>query len=228
MVQFHHLKLSIRTIVIIIVMLLACYHVYNLAQEPFNQPTPQRRTNHFEISKECLQTNTSTSTQILNEGVALIRVVDGDTIDIQRGCGQDRVRLIGINTPETVDPRRPVQCFGKEATEHITKLLEDKHIRVEGDKTQTARDIYNRLLAYVVTTEIKNLENIATTSTSTIEQEPVSEEINVNGQMIKDGYAYEYTYKIPYAEQKRFKEYQRTAQKNLIGLWSPETCNGKK
>jgi micrococcal nuclease len=75
-------------------------------------------------------------------------VVDGDTIDVTIGGRRERVRLIGINTPETVDPRRPVECFGHEASEHTSTLLP---IGTEVDLVRDVepRDAYGRLLAYV-------------------------------------------------------------------------------
>ena len=76
------------------------------------------------------------------------RVVDGDTLDIRMGRRTARVRLIGINTPETVDPRRPAECYGHEASELAKHLLPSgTPIRVERDVE--ARDDYDRLLAYV-------------------------------------------------------------------------------
>ena len=75
-------------------------------------------------------------------------VVDGDTIDVTIGGHRERVRLIGINTPETVDPRRPVECFGHEASAHTSTLLP---VGTEVDLVRDVepRDAYGRLLAYV-------------------------------------------------------------------------------
>lgn len=78
----------------------------------------------------------------------VIDVIDGDTIDVRIGYKRQRVRLLGIDTPETKDPRKPVQCFGHEASEHTAQLLpRGTIIRLEHDLEE--RDIYNRLLAYV-------------------------------------------------------------------------------
>lgn len=79
----------------------------------------------------------------------VVRVVDGDTVDVRIGRKRERVRLIGINTPETVDPRRPVECFGpqaKDATKHL--LPPGTAVRVERDAEP--RDDYGRLLGYLV------------------------------------------------------------------------------
>ena len=60
----------------------------------------------------------------LGPGEAVVkRVIDGDTIVVHLGGRDERVRLIGIDTPETVDPRKPVQCFGKEASKRMGELL---------------------------------------------------------------------------------------------------------
>lgn len=142
-------------------------------------------------------------TQSSEEAYLVTKVIDGDTIDVEINSQVTRIRLIGINTPETSDPRRPVQCFGREAKQYLTDLLENQHISLEADPTQSDRDQYNRLLRYA----FLNGENI-------------------NLQAIKLGYAYEYTYDQPYTFQKDFKQAQLEAQESKRGLWSPLTCDG--
>jgi micrococcal nuclease len=83
-----------------------------------------------------------------SDQVTVKRVVDGDTVVIHVGGRDEHVRLIGIDTPETVDPRKPVQCFGKEASRRTAALLPvGTPVRLERDVE--ARDRYGRLLAYV-------------------------------------------------------------------------------
>src|SRR5919197_1984260 len=66
--------------------------------------------------------------------VTVVRVVDGDTVDVQLEDGRtERVRLIGIDTPEVVDPRKPVQCFGREASTHAHELLDSQPLSLELD-----------------------------------------------------------------------------------------------
>ena len=78
----------------------------------------------------------------------VIDVIDGDTIDVRIGYLRQRVRLLGIDTPETKDPRKPVQCYGHEASEHTAALLpRGTIVRLERDLEE--HDAYNRLLAYV-------------------------------------------------------------------------------
>ncbi len=80
---------------------------------------------------------------------SVIKVVDGDTVDVSMGGVTERIRLIGINTPETVDPRKPVECFGVEASNKAKALLTGKKVSLESDSTQGELDKYNRLLRYV-------------------------------------------------------------------------------
>lgn len=85
----------------------------------------------------------------LAPGVATIdRVVDGDTVDVLIGAGKERIRLLGINTPESVDPRKPVECYGKEASKRTAELL-PRGTRVRLVRDVEARDKYGRLLAYI-------------------------------------------------------------------------------
>lgn len=130
------------------------------------------------------------------------KVIDGDTLSIDMNGTKETLRLIGINTPETVDPRKPVECFGKEASAKANELLSGKRIRIEKDPTQRDRDKYGRLLAYVYR----------------------EDGLFFNKKMIEDGYAYEYTYNLPYKYQTEFKEAQRVAEAGKRGLWAPGVC----
>jgi micrococcal nuclease len=76
------------------------------------------------------------------------RTVDGDTIDVRFDDGRtERVRILGADTPETVDPRKPVQCYGHEASNYTRMRLLGRRVRLQTDVVQ--RDKYGRLLAYV-------------------------------------------------------------------------------
>jgi micrococcal nuclease len=78
----------------------------------------------------------------------VVEVVDGDTIEVTVAGRTERVRLLGIDTPETVDPNRPVECHGPEASALTHQLLPDgTEVRLERD--EEPRDRYGRLLAYV-------------------------------------------------------------------------------
>ncbi len=132
-------------------------------------------------------------------------VVDGDTLDLDMEGKRVRVRLIGINTPETVDPRRPVECFGKEASNKAKEILLGKWVSVESDPTQDAYDKYGRKLLYVYT----------------------SDGTLFNKQMIEEGYAHEYTYRYPYKYQQEFKTREREARTQERGLWGAGVCQAK-
>jgi len=86
---------------------------------------------------------------VVAANATVIHVVDGDTVDLRIGRKRERVRLIGINTPETVDPRKPVECYGPQAKDATKQLLPaGTAVRLERDAE--ARDDYGRLLGYVI------------------------------------------------------------------------------
>lgn len=159
--------------------------------------------------------------QNLNFDYKITRVIDGDTIEIKRLDGKPienvakniKVRLLGINSPESVDPRRPVECFGKESADYVKSLAQGKVAALEYDFTQSKFDDYGRLLAYVF---IKD-SGIADKNVKMLNEE-----------IIKNGYAYEYTHNYPYKYQAQFKWLEGVAKNNNIGLWSPNTCDGLK
>ena len=80
--------------------------------------------------------------------VRVVHVVDGDTIEVVDAGRRETVRLLGVDTPETVDPRKPVQCFGPEASAYTKQRLEGRLVRLQPDVER--RDRYGRLLAYVI------------------------------------------------------------------------------
>jgi len=130
------------------------------------------------------------------------KVVDGDTIWVNNNGKRQKIRMIGMDTPETVDPRKPVQCFGLEASAQAKTILGGQSVYLETDPSQDTVDKYGRTLAYVWTTSgrLFNLD------------------------MIADGYAYEYTYYVPYRYQQEFKAAQSDARTQERGLWSPKAC----
>ena len=78
----------------------------------------------------------------------IVKVIDGDTVDIKLDGHTERVRLIGVNTPETKHPTKPIECFGPEASAYITQLLpQGTKVRIERDIE--ARDRYGRMLLYL-------------------------------------------------------------------------------
>jgi micrococcal nuclease len=78
----------------------------------------------------------------------IAHVIDGDTLDIDIDGHTERVRLIGVNTPETKHPTKPIECFGPEASAYLTQLLPNgTDVRIERDAE--ARDRYGRMLLYL-------------------------------------------------------------------------------
>ena len=133
----------------------------------------------------------------------VVNVVDGDTIDVDIDGRTERIRMIGVDTPETVDPRKPVQCFGKEASNKTKELLNGKYVYLEGDVLSGERDKYNRLLRYIF----------------------FEDGTNFNELIIKEGFAHEYTYNsIVYKYQSEFKQAEKDARENKKGLWADGIC----
>lgn len=136
---------------------------------------------------------------INEESVLVTKVVDGDTFEIEGGR---KVRLIGIDTPETVDPRRAIGCFGKEASDHLKEILTGKTVRLVRDVSNT--DSFGRLLRYVYV-----------------------EDLFINKILVWDGYAVARSYPPDIAHQIEFRDAERQARENSKGLWG-SACSGQK
>ena len=121
------------------------------------------------------------------------RVVDGDTI-VVRGVG--RVRLIGVDTPETVSPGRPVEFYGREASAFTKRLLEGRRVRLEYDRERTDR--YGRTLAYV----------------------HLADGTFANAEIVRQGYGHAYT-RFPFRHFDWFRQLEREARSAGRGLWNP-------
>lgn len=128
----------------------------------------------------------------------VVDVYDGDTLVANVVGHEVVVRLIGMDTPEVVDPRKPVQCYGPEASIKAKELLSNKKIYLEKEASKGNYDIYGRVLAYA----------------------KFGDGSLYNQKMIEEGYAKEYTFnKEKYKYQKEFKDAQARAKKDKIGLW---------
>lgn len=143
-----------------------------------------------------LSATSSAVVGIEGERVLVARVVDGDTIKLDDG---QTVRLIGIDTPETVDPRRPVGCFGKEASKKAKELLEGKIVILQKDVSDT--DKYGRLLRLV----FLPLDN--------------QQLLFVNDYLVREGYAKVYTFPPDVKYNEQFLQGERNAQEFKKGLW---------
>lgn len=167
---------------------------------PFKSQEPPLKV---ENSKTKLN-QTPTSTPSLEKTLYKVtKVIDGDTIEVNINGRKEILRLIGIDTPETVDPRKPVQCFGKEASDKARAILSAKNVTLEADPTQGERDKYNRLLRYIF----------------------LEDGTSFNKYMISEGYANEYTYQSnPYKYQTEYKQAERGARGKKRGLWADDAC----
>ena len=150
-----------------------------------------------------------------HEIAEVTRIVDGDTIEVEiieivpgPGAGNTRpgreydVRLTGIDTPESVKPGTPVECFGKEASAAAEALLSGQEVRLVKDVEDT--DQYDRLLRYVY----------------------LGDEM-ANARLVANGYASAYTYPPNVRHSELFVGLQAEARENNRGLWAPEACNGQ-
>ena len=146
------------------------------------------------------------NTSLFAETHLCTRVVDGDTI-VVKGIG--KVRLIGVDTPETKHPRKPVEYFGKEASAFTKGMVEGKKVRLEYDWQR--KDKYNRVLAYVyvMANDVKDMPEF---------KNRASIELMVNAELIKQGYGHAYT-KYPFKYLEQFRIYEKEARENKRGLW---------
>ena len=136
---------------------------------------------------------------------SVVRVVDGDTIIVSMNGKEESVRLIGVDTPEIKDPRKPVQCYGKEASDKMRQLTENKSVILEKDPTQSDRDIYKRLLRYVFLPDGRDVGRL----------------------LIEEGFGHEYTYQgNPHMYQKEYLSAEKYAMEAGKGLWAPNACAG--
>ncbi len=152
------------------------------------------------VVTEALPTPTTESKKDLYE---VIKVSDGDTIQIMLDDKKQTVRMIGVDTPESVDPRRPVQCFGEKASQKTSELLLNKKVSLESDTTQGDMDKYKRLLRFVF----------------------LEDGTNVNKLLIEQGFGHQYTYNKPYKYREEFIKAETEARENKRGLWAERACD---
>ena len=139
----------------------------------------------------------------------VVKVVDGDTLDIDipdlsadggRNYNHTRIRLLGIDTPETKDPRTGPMYFGKEASDFATKLAFGKRVTIFLDKDRKSRDKYHRLLAYIQLPDGTFLNEV----------------------LLNEGYAYAY---LPFKHGlfNKYKQLESIARSQKKGLWAGVT-----
>jgi len=133
----------------------------------------------------------------------VVRVIDGDTIVVKYKGKEEKVRLIGVNTPEIHHPNKGVERYGQAAASYTKKLLQNKQVRLEFDVQQ--RDKYGRLLAYVY----------------------LPDGTFVNARLVAEGYAQVMTVPPNVRYAGKFGELQRQARQANKGLWGIESKDNK-
>ena len=128
------------------------------------------------------------------ETAQVTRVIDGDTIEITLGGQKKTVRYLLVNTPETVDPRSPVECYGKEASNANKAMVEGKTVYLAKDISETDR--FNRLLRYIFT-----------------------QDGFVNAELVKGGFAQVATYPPDVKHEQYLRDLERQAREAKRGLW---------
>ncbi|MEK7059842.1 MAG: thermonuclease family protein [Patescibacteria group bacterium] len=122
--------------------------------------------------------------------------VDGDTIAVNMNGKVEKVRLVGIDTPETHKPNTPVQCYGPAAAAFTKNVIGSNHVRLVADSLSTDRDRYDRLLRYVY----------------------LPDGTNVNEKLVQNGYAFYYPY-FPFTKSEQFSFDQDRAMAAHKGIW---------
>lgn len=122
---------------------------------------------------------------------------DGDTIVVDMAGVEEKIRFIGVDTPETKDPRKPVQCFGKAASAFTKNLIGNNPVKLEADPTNTNRDRYDRLLRYVY----------------------LPDGTFVNLEIIRQGYGFAYV-SFPVQKLEMLRAAQKEAREANRGLWA--------
>lgn len=144
------------------------------------------------------------------EEATVTRVVDGDTIEVNLAGKNYKLRLVGVDTPETVHPSKPVEFYGLEASNYTKSQLTGKKIYLQKDVSET--DKYGRLLRYVWLTRPSS-------------NEPTKEEVinqMFNAQLVKNGYAHAYSYPPDVKHIPIFRELEKNAMNSSLGLWNKD------
>lgn len=155
-------------------------------------------------SDEPRRSSSTTSATADTKLYRVIRVVDGDTVKVDIN-GEESVRVIGIDTPETVHPDKPTECGGPEASAAARELLDGQSVAVVYDKTQDRRDRYGRLLAYL----------------------DIPGSGDFGEAMLRKGHAEEYTYAAPYQRRETYRAAEKEARSAGRGAWGSCTTAQK-
>ncbi len=130
----------------------------------------------------------------------VVRVVDGDTVVLMLGGEETTVRLIGVDAPEPVDPQKPAEAYGREASQFLTNLLKGETVYLEYRPGGDRLDDYGRTLAYLYR---------------------APDGLFVNLEIVRQGYGRAYTH-FRFQHMGAFRFYERRAREAEKGLWAPD------
>ena len=183
------------TVLLAILILFAslCFYIY-FSQHPsfFRIPSVSSISFQPTPTTKIGQSDVTRSGQL----VSVLYVVDGDTIDVAMDGKDTRVRLIGINAPEKYNVQTP-ECFAADALTFLKNRIDKKQVYLMSDPSQDEKDKYGRLLRYVF----------------------LEDGTDIDLELIEQGYAKEYTYKMPYQYQQQFRTAQGEAKAANKGVW---------
>lgn len=130
-------------------------------------------------------------------GTVVVAVIDGDTIDVQTSAGVERVRIIGIDTPELGYDGEPDECWAAEARDALADRIDGQAVELHADASQGDVDAYDRLLRHV----------------------ELDDGTQVGQWLLEAGAAYEYTYDQPYEHRDDYLAAEAAASASGAGLW---------
>jgi micrococcal nuclease len=169
------------------------------AVEPTTAPAPTPATATATPTRQ--QPTTTTPAPKPTPGLAaeaalvpVVGVVDGDTLKVRVGGRTERLRVIGIDTPELASG----DCYAQQASSRMQSLVQSKKVRLVADPTQANRDRYDRLLRHVLLADGRSVAQL----------------------LIAGGFGKEYTYDRAYYGQGAYRKAQASAREKHLGIWS--------